>query len=52
VFPKEMIYEKKLSFGKKKKKKICENNDDMKNMILCMNACKAQRLGGIMRLTP
>ena len=26
--------------------KICENNDDMKNMILCMNACNAQRLGG------
>ena len=26
----------------RKENKICKNNDDMKNMILCMNACNAQ----------
>jgi hypothetical protein len=39
-----MIYEKKLSFFKENK--ICENNDDMKSIMLCMNACNAQRSGG------
>ena len=29
-----------------KENKICENNYDMKNMMLCMNACNAQRSRG------
>jgi hypothetical protein len=37
VFPKEMIYKKELSFGRKTR--------FAKNMMLCMNACNAQRSG-------
>jgi hypothetical protein len=45
VFPMEMIYEKKLSFWKENV--ICENDNIIKNMKLCMNAWKCPaELGG------
>ena len=43
VFSKEMIYEKVEYW---KENEICEKNNDTKSMMLCINACKAQRLRG------